>query len=150
MRKDESALDGNYAEAKKVSLSSQTLTAVPRSLLSASQLSSLSLDGCSLMTLPAELFALPNVKKMSFKQNFISELSRDAILNSGKKLSSVAMDKNPLAFPPLAVMSKSWAAVKKWAAANASYRVFRLLCGSNYVDVTVSGMSDPQSKEKVW
>lgn len=147
MKKDPVS-DDNYSEAKKLVLSSPTLTAVPKSLLQAAQLSSLVMDGCSLLTVPAELFALPNIKKMSFKRNFISELSHDAILKSGKKLSSVAMDENPLAFPPLSVMSKSWAVVKKWASVNSSYLVYRLLCGSNYVDVTVSGMCDPQTQEK--
>ena len=149
MRKEDALSDADWANAKKLTLSSLTLTAIPKALLGAVHLTSLVLDGCSLMTLPDELFALPNVKKMSFKQNFISEIGLQGILNSGKKLSSVAMDKNPLAFPPPAVMAKSWSSVRKWAAANSSYMVYRLLWGSNYVDVTLSGMSDPQTREKV-
>jgi hypothetical protein len=144
--KREASQDDAVTTGTKFRLSSPTLTSVPQYVMNASNLRSLELNNCALTTIPDELFALPNMKKMSFNGNYVSEISREAILRSGKKLASVLLENNPLAYPPPAIASKSWSSVKKWAAVNSSFMVYRLMSGSCYVDITFSGMTDPQSK----
>ncbi len=122
--------------------------------MQAHTLKDVNLDNNWLSSVPDALFALPNLKKLSLKNNQLSELGLAAMLSCGKKLATVSLDKNPLAFPPQSVAQRGWGAVKKWAAANSSYVVYRLLYAPAadgsvaYTDICYSGVRDPLSKEK--
>jgi hypothetical protein len=105
-----------------------------------------------MMSVPKELFLLPNLKKLSLQHNYISVIPEAAITNS-KKLGTVELAGNPLAYPPPVIAAKGWSTVKKWAAANPSFVMYRLYHGANdnlvcYTDFNVSTVRDTMVKTK--
>jgi protein phosphatase 1L len=111
------------------------------------------LDYNRLTSVPRELLQLPALKKLSLQHNFVSVLPEVGILDCGKKLSTVEMLGNPLAYPPPAVMAKGWSFAKKWAAANPSFVMYRLYQRESnglvaYTDFNISTVRDTMVKSK--
>ena len=84
------------------------------------------LDSNRILTVPLEVFQLPALKKLSLQNNFISTLDARCVNDCGKKLSTVSLEGNPMAYPPASVANKGWSFVKKWVPANPSYVTYRL------------------------
>lgn len=111
------------------------------------------LDFNRIREVPASLLALPALKKLSLQHNFISVISEAAVVGSGKKLSTVDLTGNPLAFPPPAIAAKGWSTVKKWVPHNPSFCVYRLYHSASngnvmYTDFNISSIRDTMVKSK--
>lgn len=128
-------------------------TEVPKALLASDSLQEIDLSFNRLVSIPVELLGLANLKKLNLQHNYIHVLPNDCVEKSGKKLSTVSLEGNPLAFPPLSVASKGWSTVKHWIPANPSYAVYRLHYGEkdgriSYADFEYSGWRDRMVKSK--
>jgi protein phosphatase 1L len=156
------------AKTKKLSFISAGFTSLPDVILIGSELqgmifsfvyfllflptSEINLDYNRLTSVPKELFLLPNLKKLSLQHNYLNVLPEAGILDS-KKLSSVELVGNPLAYPPSAIVAKGWAAVKKWAAANPNFVMYRLYHSPrdgllSYTDFNICTVRDTMVKSK--
>ena len=99
------------------------------------------------------LFQLAALKKLSLQHNYISVLSDSHVIECGKKLGTVELAGNPLAFPPVSIAQRGWSTVKKWVPANPNYVTYRLYykeaAGAiHYTDFNISTVRDTMVKTK--
>jgi len=150
---EDDASIATQAKGKKLAVTSAALKNVPKSILSGQTLQDINLDYNHLMSVPVELFQLPALKKLSLAHNYISVIPDEAVTKCGKKLSSVDLNGNPLAFPPPLIAAKGWSTVKKWVPNNPSFCMLRMYHKEtadvlSYIDFDISGIRDTMVKTK--
>jgi hypothetical protein len=99
------------------------IVALPASIRGLPNLTRLDLDNNLLRHLPSCVYRMANLAHLSVRNNLLTKLEPELI--NMRKLKVLALDGNPLAYPPLRVASLKLPKLLEWMQKNPSYTVFR-------------------------